>query len=203
MGDFSTNTWLVPFAEHEMLVIDPADSAEKIIKFLQQNEITKIKIILTHGHFDHLVAVPDLYEAFPQSPVLIHKNDAHFLGKDALKYHRRLFSYMGAGFLIDSYKKSLPEPTALLKDGDTIGDWLVIHTPGHSEGSICLYNEKEKALIAGDTLFYCSIGRTDLWGSNPQDMHNSLIKLMRLPPEVKVYPGHGPTTTIANERRFH
>jgi glyoxylase-like metal-dependent hydrolase (beta-lactamase superfamily II) len=161
-------------------------------------------IILTHGHFDHLGAVPALAAAYKGLPVWIHAADAEYLGETGLQRHREDFERVGAGKLMNSFTMSLPEPERLIAEGDTFfaengSLWQVLHTPGHSPGSVCLYNEAEKVLISGDTLFRNGIGRTDLRGGSSAGLNRSLERLSRLDGAVRVLPGHGGATYIRQE----
>jgi glyoxylase-like metal-dependent hydrolase (beta-lactamase superfamily II) len=156
----------------ETLVIDPGFEAENILR-----EIGRLKVkavILTHGHYDHVTSAFEL-----NAPVWIGEKD-------------------GAMMVFSTTRKA----DRLLKDGEKIGDFKVISTPGHTPGGLCLYNEKEKIVFTGDTLFAGDYGRTDLPGSSETEMVASLKKLLKLPPETVVYPGHGYTTTIGNEQNL-
>jgi len=172
-------------------VIDPGGDAESIMALLRQHDLTLIMVINTHGHFDHIGANRALLEK-TGCALLIHEDDAPLLQRAA--EHAALFGL--------STSRS-PEPTRLLKDGDTItvGDVTlqVFHTPGHSPGGICL--QVDDSLFVGDTLFSGSIGRTDLPGGNHQQLIASIKeKLLCLADETRVYPGHGPATTIGQEK---
>ncbi len=155
-------------------------------------------IVFTHGHFDHVSALPYLHRLFPNAPIAIHEDDAFYLGEEASDIHMEDFKKLGLGVYIRNYFKQeqmLPAATLLLKDGDKLPfapEWSVIHTPGHSLGSICLYNEDEKTLISGDTLFAGgAFGRTDLRGGDYNQLMKSLDRLEKLPSGTKVLPGHG------------
>ena len=159
--------------------------------------------VFTHGHFDHISALPCLHRLFPDAPIAIHEDDAFYLGKDAEDVHKEDFGRLGLGVYIRNYFKQetqLPAATLLLKDGDKLPfapEWNVIHTPGHSPGSICLYNENEKMLLSGDTLFAGGgFGRTDLRGGDYSQLMESLAILKNLPSGTKVLPGHGEYTYV-------
>jgi hydroxyacylglutathione hydrolase len=191
-GPVDTNAYII-VCKHssDAAVIDPAqDSHEEIIQTAQDHGVTIKKIIITHSHWDHICDAKIL-KNLVQAPILIHEKDAYNLihpGSDGVPLWVKMEGV---------------NPDILLKDNDIIevgkSLWKVIHTPGHSHGSICLFDEKDRILISGDTLFKRSIGRLDLPTSSPQTMWPSLKKLDNLPKETIVFPGHGPTTTIGSE----
>ncbi|MCS7096421.1 MAG: MBL fold metallo-hydrolase, partial [Nitrososphaerota archaeon] len=150
-----------------------------------------ISIINTHGHPDHITGNRAMKEAF-SIPILIHEGDAHMLEAPGRRFARAY------GFNVDT-----PPADKLLRDGEKIqfgGQALkVLHTPGHTPGSICLLGEG--GIFTGDTLFAGSIGRVDFPESSESEMQKSLEKIKVLPDSLGVYPGHGPTTTIGEEKR--
>ena len=178
VGMLATNCYLVE-DEGETLVIDPGDDREKILRLLEEKRLKVKFIVNTHGHYDHIGANRFLKER-TKAPLLVHQSD--------------VLGYA----VVDS-----PAADRFLVDGDTlpIGNltFKVIHTPGHTPGGICLYCEKEKNLFSGDTLFLGTYGRVDLPGSSEKEMKQSLTKILALPSEIVVYPGHGKTTTIGAE----
>jgi glyoxylase-like metal-dependent hydrolase (beta-lactamase superfamily II) len=196
VGKLFTNCYIVACPEtKEAIIIDPGfesvSEAEKIFKFIEENAL-KLKIIVnTHGHPDHVCGNGIVKGKF-QTPILIHEKDAFMLGR----LGKMIAKFFG-------FTSSSPSADALLKDGDHVKfgkiTLKVMHTPGHSPGSISLIGEKE--VFTGDTLFASSIGRTDLPQSSESDMKESLKKLANLPGDFKVYPGHGPTTTIGEEKQ--
>lgn len=194
-GPLEVNCYLVGCENTgKAAVIDPGGDVESILALLRQHDMTLIMVINTHGHFDHIGANRGLLEK-TGCALLIHEDDAPLLQRAA--EHAALFGL--------STSRS-PEPTRLLKDGDTItvGDVTlrVFHTPGHSPGGICL--QVDDCLFVGDTLFSGSIGRTDLPGGNHQQLiANIKDKLLGLADETRVYPGHGPATTIGQEKRHN
>jgi len=175
VGPLQTNCYLVT-NNQGTLIIDPGAESEKILKALGDQKVKAL--VLTHGHYDHVTEAFYLKEKL-NCLVMIHKKDEAMM----------------------SYSTQV-RADKLLKDGDQLLVLKVIHTPGHSEGSICLYSEKEKVLFSGDTLFAGNYGRCDLPGSSQREMENSLKRLLTLPPETKVYPGHGQPTTIGKERNL-
>ena len=173
------------------MIIDPADEAGEILKSVEELGLEIKFIVLTHGHPDHVGALKEIKEA-TGAEVAIHTDDAESLQQQYL------------GFLFGLSYQIPPPPERLFKDGDSIdiGDlhFGVIHTPGHTPGGICLLGHG--VLFSGDTLFNYGIGRYDLPGGNYSQLMDSLqTKLMVLPDDTIVYPGHGPDTTIGTERR--
>jgi glyoxylase-like metal-dependent hydrolase (beta-lactamase superfamily II) len=178
VGAFGTNCYIVGSdATMEGMIIDPGDEASLILRSVKETKLKINLIVITHGHGDHIGAIDQVKRA-TGAKIAIHPSDAVALGSQ--------------------YSADL-----LLKGGDSvdIGDlhFFVIHTPGHSPGGICLYGHN--ILFCGDTLFNYSIGRTDLGGSTSQLLNSIMTKLMILPDNTVVYPGHGPATTIGEERR--
>lgn len=192
-GIYAANCYIVASSDKsEAIVVDPGGDVEQIL-----SEISKIgaeikSIILTHGHGDHIGGVMALKRSLPV-PVLVHKADLEMVKSSALN----MSSSMAMGEVYF-------EPDLLLTDGDeiTIGDekLITIHTPGHTLGGICLYGGGN--LFTGDTLFKGSIGRTDLYGGDFETIIRSIKnKLLRLPDDTIVYPGHGPESSIGYERQ--
>ena len=197
LGPVQTNVYFVINDEtKETVLFDPAYAGERIIKYLNDNELTLKAIFLTHGHFDHITAVSSVVEAL-KVPVY------------AAGTEERLLSDGQLNESLDSYGYSVTvKPDHYLNDGDETDvagmKIKMIETPGHTEGSCCYYLEEQKALISGDTLFAGSVGRTDLpTGSMRQLLDSIESKLMALPDDVDVYPGHGEFTTIGYERKWN
>jgi len=181
VGEIDTNCYIVDDGKsQEALIIDPGDNAEEILEFLNRHQLKARSIVNTHGHWDHIGANREL-KARTGAPLLIHELDE--------------FMYKAS---------NSPPADSHLKENDLIKVGAVIfkvfHTPGHTPGGISLYCEKEKVLFSGDTLFAGTYGRTDLPYSSQTDMEKSLKKLLKLPAETKVYPGHGRPTTIGEEQ---
>jgi len=207
-------------ATHVAIVVDPGDEVDRILEILRKHKLKVLAIVNTHTHIDHVGGLARLHEV-TGAPVLMHKDD--------LELYRHL----------DAQARWLGVPTPemtnveeFLREGDSVkwGEFeaRVIHTPGHTPGSLCLYLPSHKVelpstansqaaarasshakehgtteprLIAGDTLFAGSIGRTDLWGGSlPEIMKSLRTKVLALPDETFVLPGHGPATTIGAER---
>lgn len=195
VGRFFTNCYVVSCEQtKETIIIDPGFDnhfeAEKTFKFIYESDLTLKFIVNTHGHPDHTCGNGMVKEKF-HVPILIHEYDVHMLGG--------LGKGIAEFFGFESYS---PPADLLLRDGDMVKfgrmTLKVIHTPGHSRGSISLLGERE--VFTGDTLFMGSIGRTDFPESSERDMKLSLKKLARLPDNFVVYPGHGPITTIGEEK---
>jgi len=192
VGPFASNCYIVGSESNkEGVIIDPGDDAKEILKNVKDLGLDIKLIVLTHGHIDHTGAVKEVKEA-TGAEVAIHTDDAKSLQEQLLG---RLFGL--------SYPPP-PPPDWLLKDGDSIDisdlHFLVVHTPGHSLGGICLLGEG--VVFSGDTLFNYGIGRFDMPGGSGSQLMNSIhTKLMILPDNTIVYPGHGPETTIGTERR--
>ena len=191
-GPFATNAYIAGCPETmEAAIIDPApESTSAIARALESHKLTPKKILLTHSHWDHIADVPQIKERYG-IPVWVHEKDAPNLRK------------LGADGLPVFSPMPPVEPDEFFREGDEIpvGNlrFAVIHTPGHTPGGVCFYEKKEGVLFSGDTLFQGSIGNLSFPSANPEDMWISLDKLKDLPPETKVYPGHGGSTTIKNE----
>jgi glyoxylase-like metal-dependent hydrolase (beta-lactamase superfamily II) len=174
----------------ECFVVDPGDEPDRIIDFINENNMKVKYIICTHAHFDHVGAVSEIKKE-TEAKLVIH-------GYDLNIYHSSRDHAALWGFEIDP----LPEPDLFASEGEVlrIGGlrFEIIHTPGHSPGGICIYGEG--ILITGDTLFAGSVGRTDLPGGDVESLKQSFIRLMALSDTVKVLPGHGPESTIGKER---
>lgn len=214
-GPLRVNTYVVPLYGNTVFVVDPAGCAfsrdeGSLVSYLSSKNLVPAAIVLTHGHFDHVSGLPSLVKAFPDIPVAIHRDDAQLIGAASENMQGISLSQMGFNQFLP-FVSNLPEPAAFLEDGKTLAEvfasfkfdenvlkalenWEVLHTPGHTEGSCCLYNEAELTLISGDTLFYQSWGRTDLIGGSERKIHQSLLKINEYCEEdTRVYPGHDHT----------
>ncbi len=180
-------------ASREVIVVDPGDDISRIVSTLEQHQLTVKQIIVTHAHIDHIAGAQHL-KRLTGAPILYNQNDLPLVKMMDIQ----------AGWLGIPTPEVAP-PDANLEDGQVISiaglTGSILHTPGHTEGSVCLYLSQQTLLLAGDTLFAGSVGRTDLPGGNTrkliQSIHDSLLTL---PDEVTVIPGHGPKTSIGVER---
>jgi len=195
VGPFAANCYIVGSSTTKQgMVIDPGAEAETILKTVQQTGLCISIIVITHAHIDHVGAIREVQEK-SNAQFAIHEAEKGFV----LSAPMRMLTSLGM-----SPVKSPPRPDRLLKDGDRIdlGDlrFEVLHTPGHSAGGICLSGHG--VVFSGDTLFNLGVGRTDFPGMSHDRLMNSIReKLMVLPDETIVYPGHGSPTTIGDERR--
>ncbi len=196
VGRFLTNCHVVTCSQTRLgIVIDPgfedADEATQILTYIAKNVKTLKYIVNTHGHLDHSCGNAIVKARF-HSPILIHEKDNVLLGESNTGRIESL-----------GFRNFSPNADELLQDNDDIAfgqvSFRVIHTPGHTHGSVTLVGSK--VAFTGDTLFANSIGRTDFPESSPEDMSCSLEKLKKLNDETAVYPGHGPATTIGDEKK--
>jgi len=202
VGPIATNCWIYRIDEKNACVIDPGDEADTIISALEGLSLVPKYILLTHGHFDHIAALPELASAFSaiKPQIAIHRLDSEYLGPEAYKAHSlSIKAAMGSTAFIDAFGKNLPPEDILLEEGATIGPFIVLHLPGHTQGSVAFWDKEAGVLFSGDTLFDGDYGRTDLPGGNEEQMIASLRRLFAMDANINVYPGHGGATTIGRE----
>jgi glyoxylase-like metal-dependent hydrolase (beta-lactamase superfamily II) len=183
-------------ATHEGLVVDPGDEIESILEVVRRHGLTVKAIVITHAHIDHIGGAAKLKQA-TGAPVYMNLNDEELKGMLDVQA-----SWLG---MQPVTAVAVDQPA---RDGDKLlvgaTEFHVLHTPGHTQGSISLYIPAETKLVAGDTLFRDSIGRTDLPGGNPRQILQSIHdKLLPLPEDTVVIPGHGDNTTIGREKQFN
>ncbi len=201
-GPLQVNTWVIPCETGSAAVIDPGGATPELIAHLKNLSIEHIEIMLTHGHFDHIGGIANLVETFPDYSLWIHQEDAYRL-KTKVRYSSDGLALLAQQYLGKDWQERMPEATNFLNEGDTVNGLSVLHTPGHTKGSVCFFNESEKVLYSGDTLFLQSFGRTDLEGGDENQMRTTLKRLFTtLPPETVVHPGHGGSTTIGYETKI-
>ena len=192
VGPVCTNCYIINREEStSCLVVDPGDDGEKIASQIHKRGFTCEGILLTHGHFDHITGVSELL-SLVGGKVYACEQEKELLMDPQLN----VSTMMG-------YEVAL-EPEILLQDGQVFEaagmTFRVIHTPGHTKGSCCFYAEEDKALFCGDTIFMESVGRTDFPTGNGRELLDSVRnKVLTLPDDVKIYPGHGPETSVGYE----
>lgn len=193
VGIFEENCYVYACPKtREAIIIDPGDEPERILEMIEQHQVIPKYILNTHGHIDHICAIDAVNAAYPvllaihpaDLPMYTDERNAQLYGRSAPLVHKK--------------------PDLLLNEGDQITVGMltleVLHTPGHSPGSICLISQAH-CIFSGDTLFYRSIGRTDLPGGNYTQIEQSIRKkLYTLDDTLIVFPGHGQPTTIAEEK---
>jgi hydroxyacylglutathione hydrolase len=178
---------------HEAMVIDPGDDVHEVLDLIRKHNLQVKQIVITHAHIDHVGGAMKLRTA-TGAPILLNQNDYALL---------KMLDAQAAWIGMPSPGKVDIDRSVTTGESVSAGSLTadILHTPGHTEGSICLYFAADKKLIAGDTLFAGSIGRTDLpGGSMPKILHSLHDTVLALPDETLVVPGHGPLTTIGEER---
>ncbi len=191
VGQLMENTYIIAAGDtKECVIIDPGDEGDRILYEANGLGLTVKLIINTHGHSDHTGAVESIRDA-TGATYGIHRGDVHMLRSSVLKIHSGNHSIVG--------------PDRLVEDGDILHvggiELNVITTPGHTQGSVCYYIKNKGALFTGDTLLNGSIGRSDMPGGNSKQLMYSIMnRLMLLPVDTQVYPGHGPGSTIGHEK---
>ncbi len=186
-GSWGSNCYILQSGSHAA-VVDPSPRAEQILNILEQNGAVIDYILLTHGHFDHIVSIDSLRD-LTSAPVLIHEADAE-LPVDAKKNAFYYFFRMDQSYRAP--ERSLKSDEILTLGEETI---RVIHTPGHTAGSVC-YLCNDEFLLTGDTIFDVGRGRTDLYGGDEVVLLQTLRNMRALPQSLPIYPGHGTSTTL-------
>ena len=192
-GEIGENAWIVRReGRDDCVVVDPGDEYPRLRRAVGDSAVAAI--LLTHGHFDHIMAVGDMV-AETHAPVYVGAADIEMLNNPALN---GLTTLMGVSTVEGATYEARPFGEELSVAGL---DFVILPTPGHSRGSVCLYLPEEGELFSGDTLFMAGFGRMDLHGGSPMQMRDSLRRLFTLPPQTRVHPGHGESTTIGDEKR--
>ena len=194
LGPWQTNALILQSTNHEVTVCDPGMDPAPLLRHLEEHALHVKQIILTHAHVDHIAGIDAVSGRFDDPPLLVHPEEEEWLNRPELNLSA-----------LSGFDVTTRPATGTIVDGQTIAvgaeEATVWHLPGHSPGSIGLYFKATGILIGGDTLFQGSIGRTDFPTSEPEAMVASLRRLLTLPDETLVYPGHGPSTTIGQERQ--
>jgi hydroxyacylglutathione hydrolase len=180
--------------EEACALVDPGGDAAAIRKAVSTRGLSPEAILVTHSHFDHVAALAEIKDAFPDAEILAHP----------LCSKRMVSPEANLGFMVGMTVKC-PSADRTLEDGGTVEvgttRYRALHCPGHAPGHLVFYSEADEALFSGDVLFQGSLGRTDFEGCSFADLAASLReRILTLPGETRVYPGHGPATTIAEER---
>lgn len=196
VGAISTNCYLVMNEDtRDGFIVDPGDSEEKISAAIQKLNMAPKAILLTHGHFDHILAAEDIRKLF-SIPIYVGEAEKEIIEDSQ-------------GNLSGSFGKSIAlKPDQYVRDGQKLKiadfDIQVIHTPGHTKGGVCYYISSQETVFSGDTLFCESVGRSDFpTGSGPELIRSIRNKLLVLPDCVRVYPGHDQGTTIGHEKAYN
>ena len=193
LGEYQTNCHIVTQGE-DCWVVDCGYSPETLIEHLAQENLHPSAILLTHCHADHIAGLDQLRNAIGNVPVHCHPIEKEWNMNPTLN----LSSFGGMPIMVAPPDAELTEIDKLSLGSST---WRILHTPGHSPGSICFVHDESKQAIVGDTLFAGSIGRFDFPTSNAEDLRHSIHHvLMALPDDMKIFPGHGPSSTIGEER---
>ena len=196
LGLYETNCYILrrDKTAEDCLIVDAGLDCGPLIDFLRQQKLNPAALVLTHGHIDHIAGVNLLREKFPGLKIYIHMHDADMLEEPL----SNLSAMTGAAFVTGSADFTLQDGDAIEQAGIKL---LALHTPGHTPGGISLYSAEQGVVFSGDALFADSVGRTDFPGGSMTQLVSGIKdKLLTLPDETKVYPGHGPETTIAREK---
>lgn len=196
------NSYIMKDVDGNAFIVDPGyDENNALIDHIKKLGVRIKGILITHGHYDHISALESIVNLFPDAVTFINEDELELV--DNPRLNLSLFREDGSTKLCNF----LPKKLVLLHDFEQfelVGyEVKMIKTPFHTKGSCCYYLENENILFSGDTLFFTTIGRTDLPTSSAKTVNNSLAKLKKLPEATKVYPGHGVSTTIGREKKYN
>ncbi|MHB0945764.1 MAG: MBL fold metallo-hydrolase [Sedimentisphaerales bacterium] len=201
LGSYENNCYVIRSGKNtgDCLIIDTGLDSKPLIAFLKKENLNPVFLVLTHGHADHIAGAAELRRIFKNIKVCIHKDDSKMLGDAGSNFSR----FAGVEIITAPADIIFDKETEFEFDGMK---FQIIHTPGHTLGGICLYNKENNVLFSGDSLFAGSIGRTDFSGYDAEKSMEQLIegiktKLLILPEETTVLPGHGGRTSIGREKR--
>jgi len=198
LGLLQTNCYVLYNQQKECIIFDPGAEGDKLIGYLEKEQLHPQAILLTHAHFDHIGAVDEVRQYY-NIPVYVHERESRWLTDPSLN---------GSQLFMNGRSIIASPPDRIIKEEDVLSidafTFKILETPGHSPGSVSYYVKEINTIFAGDTLFQGSIGRTDLPGGNHEQLLNSIEeKLLTLPNDTLVLPGHGPVTTIEKEIQFN
>ena len=196
------NTYILYNENKDGILVDPGYNEEnRLIEHINKIGVRIVAVIITHAHYDHITALEDLLKLFPQAKTYISEDEVELLDNPKLNLSR--FRDDGN----DSILTYVPSKLVKLVDNEEFTEAgytiKMIKTPFHTQGSACFYVESENILFSGDTLFYTTIGRTDLPTGSARSIEDSLSKLLKLPLSTKVYPGHGVATNMERESKYN
>lgn len=197
VGELGTNCYVIlPADGADAVVIDPGAEGARVKGVLRDHRLRLSGVVLTHGHIDHLLGLADLLADESEVEVYLHPGDGPLI--ERMDFQAEFFGVP---------TPALPRHMRDVADGDILcfggRSFRIIHTPGHSPGSICLLFEEEKTLVSGDTVFLDGVGRTDLWGGSSTELRSSIEeRLLVLDQGIVVYPGHGERTTLGDVSAF-
>ncbi|MBO5420933.1 MAG: MBL fold metallo-hydrolase [Clostridia bacterium] len=194
LGPIQANCYIVTDEKtKDAVVIDCGEYTQELEEKLSDKSLKYV--LLTHGHYDHILGVYDLKEAHPEAQIVIHKEEAYKLTDDLPSF---------AHEMMPGVQKYVPADITV-EEGDkiTFGETeiTVIHTPGHSKGGVCYFVEDERTIFTGDTLFCLTVGRMDFFDSSEDEMLESITRLYNMPGDYEIYPGHNRATTMEYEKR--
>lgn len=194
LGPIQANCYIVTDEKtKDAVVIDCGEYTQELEEKLSDKSLKYI--LLTHGHYDHILGVYDLKEAHPEAQIVIHKEEAYKLTDDLPSF---------AHEMMPGVQKYVPADITV-EEGDKITfggtEITVIHTPGHSKGGVCYFVEEERTIFTGDTLFCLTVGRMDFFDSSEDEMLESITRLYNMPGDYEIYPGHNRATTMEYEKR--
>lgn len=196
LGAYQTNCYVLrnSATTTDCLIVDPGLEAGELLDFLHQHKLNPVAVVLTHGHIDHMAGITALRQDYPDVKVYIHELDAEML----IEPQQNLSALAGVIFKTEPADVLIQDKSTIEEAGIRLD---VLHTPGHTPGGVCLYSRDEGIIFTDDTLFAESIGRADFPGGSMTQLVSSIKdRLFTLADDTKVYPGHGPVTTIAHEK---